>query len=46
VDSVSTGQRRITYDARGLADPHAQVLKVSDIVGERATFNAQGLSTR
>jgi glutamate synthase domain-containing protein 3 len=46
VDSVSTGERRITYDARGLADPHAEVLKVSDIVGERATFNAQGLSTR
>jgi glutamate synthase domain-containing protein 3 len=43
---VSTGERRITYDARGLAEPDAEVLKVSDIVGERATFNAQGLSTR
>jgi len=37
---VSTGERRITYDARGLADPHAEVLKISDIVGERAMFNA------
>jgi glutamate synthase domain-containing protein 3 len=46
VDTVSTGERRITYDARGLAEPDAETPKVSDIVGEKATFNAAGLSTR
>ena len=46
MDTVSTGERRITYDARGLAEPDAEIPKVSDIVGERAMFNAAGLSTR
>ena len=43
---TGTGQRSITYDARGLAEPHADVPKVSEIVGQRATFNAAGLTTR
>jgi glutamate synthase domain-containing protein 3 len=46
VDTVATGERRITYDARGLAEPNADIPKVSDIVGEKATFNAAGLTTR
>jgi len=46
VDTVATGERRITYDARGLAEPNAEIPKVSDIVGEKATFNAAGLTTR
>ena len=46
VDTVARGERRITYDARGLAEPDAEVPKVSDIVGEKATFNAAGLTTR
>ena len=46
MDTVGTGERRITYDARGLAEPDAEIPKVSDIVGEKATFNAAGLTTR
>jgi methylamine---glutamate N-methyltransferase subunit B len=40
------GERRITYDARGLAEPHAQVPQVSEIDGARATFDAKDLTTR
>ncbi len=40
------GARRITYDARGLAEPHAAVPRVSEIDGERAVFDAAKLSTR
>jgi glutamate synthase domain-containing protein 3 len=37
---------RITYDARGLAEPHASVPRVSEIDGERAVFDATDLTTR
>ncbi len=37
---------RVTYDARGLAEPHATVPKVSEIDGERAVFDAKSLTTR
>jgi glutamate synthase domain-containing protein 3 len=40
------GERRVTYDARGLAEPHAEVPRISEIDGERAVFDAKGLSTR
>jgi len=40
------GERRITYDARGLAEPLAEVPKISEIEGETARFDAKGLSTR
>ena len=40
------GERKITYDARGLAEPHADVPKVSEIVDGKATFDAAGLTTR
>ena len=33
VDAVATGERRITYDARGLAEPDADVPKISEIDG-------------
>ncbi len=38
----------ITYDARGLAEPVADVPKISDIdrTASKATFNAAGLTTR
>ena len=45
MDAVSTGERRITYDARGLAEPHADVPSRRDRRRE-ATFNAAGLTTR
>ncbi len=37
---------RITYDARGLAEPHAAAPNVSEIDGSSATFDAHELSTR
>ena len=40
------GERRIIYDARGLAEPTADVPKISEIEGETARFNAKSLSTR
>src|SRR4051812_1911094 len=40
------GERRITYDARGLAEPHAEVPRIAEIDGERATFDAKDLTTR
>jgi glutamate synthase domain-containing protein 3 len=45
VEAVA-GERRITYDARGLAEPHAEVPRVSEIEGERASFDAKDLTTR
>jgi methylamine---glutamate N-methyltransferase subunit B len=40
------GERRITYDARGLAEPKADVPKVSTVDGTTAQFDAKDLSTR
>jgi glutamate synthase domain-containing protein 3 len=40
------GERRITYDARGLAEPVAEVPRISEIEGGRATFDAKDLTTR
>ena len=37
---------QITYDARGLAEPFAEVPKVSEIDGETASFDAKDLTTR
>ena len=40
------GERRITYDARGLAEPFADVPRISEIDGDRAVFDAKSLTTR
>jgi methylamine---glutamate N-methyltransferase subunit B len=40
------GEGRITYDARGLAEPHAEAPRVAEIENGRATFDAHDLSTR
>ena len=40
------GERRITYDARGLAEPSAEIPKISEIDGVKAVFDAKSLSTR
>jgi glutamate synthase domain-containing protein 3 len=45
-EGALVGERRISYDARGLAEPLAEVLRVSEIDGESATFDAKNLSTR
>jgi glutamate synthase domain-containing protein 3 len=44
VDTV--GERRITYDARGLAEPDAEVPHVSEITDGKAVFDAADLTTR
>ena len=43
---AAVGEGRITYDARGLAEPQAEAPRVAEIDGERATFDARELSTR
>jgi glutamate synthase domain-containing protein 3 len=40
------GGGRITYDARGLAEPHAEAPRIAEIDGDRAVFDAHDLSTR
>ena len=47
MDTVSVaGGRRITYDARGLAEPDAEVPKISEVDGGTAVFDAANLTTR
>jgi glutamate synthase domain-containing protein 3 len=45
VDAVA-GERRITYDARGLVEPDDTVPRVAEIDGERGRFDAKNLTTR
>lgn len=40
------GESGIQYDARGLAEPHAEVPKISDLDETSATFDAADLTTR
>jgi glutamate synthase domain-containing protein 3 len=40
------GERRISYDARGLAEPHAEAPNVAEIEGDVARFDAKDLTTR
>jgi glutamate synthase domain-containing protein 3 len=43
---AAVGEGRITYDARGLAEPNAEAPRVAEIDGDCATFDARDLSTR
>jgi methylamine---glutamate N-methyltransferase subunit B len=43
---AAVGERRITYDARGLAEPHADAPHVATVDDGRATFDARDLTTR
>jgi methylamine---glutamate N-methyltransferase subunit B len=43
---AAVGESRVTYDARGLAEPDAAVPMVSEIDGKRAEFDAKELTTR
>ena len=43
---AAIGERRITYDARGLAEPQAEAPRVAEVDGDRASFDAHDLSTR
>jgi methylamine---glutamate N-methyltransferase subunit B len=42
----AVGERRITYDARGLVEPDDTVPNVSEVDGERAEFDAADMTTR
>src|SRR6478735_4011176 len=42
----AVGERKITYDARGLVEPDDTVPNVSEVDGERAVFDARDLTTR
>jgi methylamine---glutamate N-methyltransferase subunit B len=43
---AAVGESRITYDARGLVELDDTVPRVSEIDGDRATFDARELTTR
>jgi glutamate synthase domain-containing protein 3 len=43
---AAVGEGKITYDARGLAEPHAEAPNVAEIDGSSAVFDAHSLSTR
>jgi glutamate synthase domain-containing protein 3 len=43
---AAVGESRITYDARGLVEIDDTVLRVSEVDGDRATFDARDLTTR
>ena len=42
----AVGERKVTYDARGLAEPLAEIPKVSEISDGSAVFDATELTTR
>jgi glutamate synthase domain-containing protein 3 len=43
---AAVGEGKITYDARGLAEPNAKAPRVAEIDGTTAVFDAHDLSTR
>jgi glutamate synthase domain-containing protein 3 len=43
---ATVGERTITYDARGLAEPFAETPRIAEIAGDRARFDAKDLTTR
>lgn len=45
MDAV-VGERGLTYDARGLAEPDAVAPKIAEVDGDRAVFDAAELTTR
>ncbi|CAN5649423.1 GXGXG domain-containing protein [soil metagenome] len=46
MEQVATGSRRITYDARGLAEPHVEAPRTAVVENGTASFDATDLSTR
>src|SRR5256885_2478159 len=43
---AAVGERQISYDARGLAEPNAEIPKISEVDGGKAVFDARDLTTR
>ena len=43
---AAVGEKRITYDARGLVEIDGTPPGVAEVDGDRATFDARDLTTR
>src|SRR6187200_2825514 len=43
---AAVGEQRITYDARGLAEPNAEAPRTAKVEDGKATFDARDLTTR
>jgi glutamate synthase domain-containing protein 3 len=43
---ATVGESRISYDARGLAEPHAEAPQVAEVEDGKAVFDAKDLTTR
>jgi glutamate synthase domain-containing protein 3 len=43
---AAVGEQRVTYDARGLAEPHVEAPRIARVEDGRASFDAADLSTR
>ena len=43
---AAVGERRVSYDARGLAEPHAEAPGVAEVEDGKAVFDARDLTTR
>jgi glutamate synthase domain-containing protein 3 len=43
---ATVGESRISYDARGLAEPHAEAPRIAEVENGKAVFDAEDLTTR
>jgi glutamate synthase domain-containing protein 3 len=43
---ATVGESRISYDARGLAEPHAEAPRIAEVEDGKAVFDAEDLTTR
>jgi glutamate synthase domain-containing protein 3 len=43
---ATVGESRISYDARGLAEPHAEAPRIAEVEDGKAVFDAEELTTR
>ena len=43
---ATVGESRISYDARGLAEPHAEAPGIAEVEDGKAVFDAADLTTR
>ena len=43
---AAVGESRVSYDARGLAEPHAEAPRVAEVEDGKAVFDARDLTTR
>ena len=43
---ATVGESRVNYDARGLAEPHAEAPRIAEVEDGKAVFDAEDLTTR